>query len=221
MAAVTSHKEQRLSVGFVEVMGLGASLVVADVMAKAADVRMPGIESNGAGGMGIKVTGSAGAVRAAVSAGLDMARRMHAEIAGSDWASYAEDADFLIHSVQEYNALLDNNEHLLPMAATDRASSRKGSTNDMAGPFAIGLIETQGLIGMIEAADVMLKAANVEVIGKEKIGGAYVTVMVKGDVAAVKAAVDAGATAVEKVGGKLILAHVIPRPHEGLASLLP
>ena len=74
---------------------------------------------------------------------------------------------------------------------------------------------------MLEASDVMLKAANVEIIGKEKIGGAYVTVMVRGDVAAVKAAVEAGAAAVEQVGGKLILAHVIPRPHDGLARLLP
>ncbi len=91
----------------------------------------------------------------------------------------------------------------------------------MAQQDAIGLIETQGLIGLLEAADVMLKAANVEVIGKEKIGAAYVTVMVKGDVAAVKAAVEAGAAAVNKLGGKLILAHVIPRPHEGLTKLLP
>ena len=91
----------------------------------------------------------------------------------------------------------------------------------MAHQDAIGMIETQGLIGMLEASDVMLKAANVEVIGKEKIGGAYVTVMVKGDVAAVTAAVEAGGAAVEQVGGKLILSHVIPRPHDGLAKLLP
>ena len=86
---------------------------------------------------------------------------------------------------------------------------------------AIGLIETQGLVGMLEAADAMLKAASVELIGMEKIGAAYVTVMVKGDVAAVKAAVEAGTQAVERVGGKLILAHVIPRPHGEVLSLLP
>jgi len=86
---------------------------------------------------------------------------------------------------------------------------------------AIGLIETQGLVGLLEAADAMCKAAHVEIIGKEKIGAAYVTVMVQGDVAAVKAAVEAGTAAVQKVGGKLILAHVIARPHEELANLLP
>ncbi|HOA72301.1 MAG TPA: BMC domain-containing protein [Phycisphaerae bacterium] len=91
----------------------------------------------------------------------------------------------------------------------------------MAGQEAIGLIETQGLVGLLEAADAMCKAANVQIVGKEKIGAAYVTVMVTGDVAAVKAAVEAGAAAVEKVGGKLILAHVIARPHEELAALLP
>lgn len=86
---------------------------------------------------------------------------------------------------------------------------------------AIGLIETQGLVGIIEAADVMCKAANVEIVGKESVGGGYVTVMVKGDVAAVKAAVEAGAEAVNRVGGKLIVAHIIARPHTGVSSLLP
>jgi ethanolamine utilization protein EutM len=86
---------------------------------------------------------------------------------------------------------------------------------------AIGLIETQGLVGIIEAADVMCKAANVEIVGKESVGGGYVTVMVKGDVAAVKAAVDAGAAAVARIGGKLVLAHIIARPHDGVSALLP
>jgi len=86
--------------------------------------------------------------------------------------------------------------------------------------FALGLIETQGLTGVIEAADAALKAADVTLVGKEKIGAAYVTIMVKGDVAAVKAAVEAGGKAAEQVG-KLISTHVIPRPHPELASLLP
>lgn len=86
---------------------------------------------------------------------------------------------------------------------------------------AIGLVETQGLVGIIEAADVMCKAANVEIVGKESVGGGYVTVMVKGDVAAVKAAVEAGAEAVTRMGGKLVVAHIIARPHIGVTSLLP
>lgn len=208
-----------MSVGFVEVQGLAATLVVADVVAKAGDVTLAGIESNGAGGMGIKVTGSTGDVRAAVEAGAGIAAQMHALIASTDWPHYSGEANDFIDSEQEYNALLDNHEHLLPSRAAQPSSSTAGNT--MSQQDAIGLIETQGLIGMLEATDVMLKAANVTVIGKEKIGGAYVTVMVRGDVAAVKAAVEAGARAVEAVGGTLILSHVIPRPHEGLATLLP
>jgi ethanolamine utilization protein EutM len=86
--------------------------------------------------------------------------------------------------------------------------------------FALGLIETQGLTAVMEAADAALKAADVTLVGKEKIGAAYVTVMVRGDVAAVKAAVEAGGEAAAKVG-TLIATHVIPRPHPELVMLLP
>jgi ethanolamine utilization protein EutM len=85
---------------------------------------------------------------------------------------------------------------------------------------ALGLIETKGLVGAIEAADAMVKAANVKLIGKEKVGGGYVTVMVRGDVGAVKAATDAGAAAAERVG-ELVSVHVIPRPHADIEQLLP
>jgi ethanolamine utilization protein EutM len=82
------------------------------------------------------------------------------------------------------------------------------------------MIETRGLVGAIEAADAMVKAARVSLIGKEKIGGGYVTVMVRGDVGAVKAATDAGAAAAEKVG-ELVSVHVIPRPHSEVEMILP
>ena len=85
---------------------------------------------------------------------------------------------------------------------------------------ALGMIETRGLVGAIEAADAMVKAEKVSLIGKEKIGGGYVTVMVRGDVGAVKAATDAGASAAEKVG-ELVSVHVIPRPHADVEMLLP
>ncbi len=85
---------------------------------------------------------------------------------------------------------------------------------------ALGMVETRGLIGSIEAADAMVKAANVRLIGKEKIGGGFVTVLVRGDVGAVKAATDAGAAAAEKVG-ELVSVHVIPRPHSDVESILP
>ena len=85
---------------------------------------------------------------------------------------------------------------------------------------ALGMIETKGLVGAIEAADAMVKAADVTLIGKEHIGGGLVTVMVRGDVAAVKAATDAGAAAAGKVGN-LVSVHVIPRPHGDLEEVFP
>jgi len=85
---------------------------------------------------------------------------------------------------------------------------------------ALGMIETRGLVALIEAADAMVKAANVVLVGKEYIGAGYVTVMVRGDVGAVKAATDAGAAAARRVG-ELISVHVIPRPHSEVERILP
>ncbi len=85
---------------------------------------------------------------------------------------------------------------------------------------ALGMVETRGLVASIEAADAMVKAANVVLIGKEYIGAGYVTVMVRGDVGAVKAATDAGASAARRVG-ELISVHVIPRPHAEVEQILP
>jgi microcompartment protein CcmL/EutN len=85
---------------------------------------------------------------------------------------------------------------------------------------ALGMIETRGLIAMVEAADAMVKAARVELVSMEKIGGGYVTAIVRGDVAAVKAATEAGARQAQRVG-ELVSVHVIPRPHETIDEVLP
>ena len=85
---------------------------------------------------------------------------------------------------------------------------------------ALGLIETRGFVAMVEASDAMVKAAKVRLIGYEKIGGGYVTTIVRGDVAAVRAATEAGSTAAAKVG-EVISVHVIPRPHPALEDVLP
>ena len=90
----------------------------------------------------------------------------------------------------------------------------------MANTNALGMIETKGLVAAIEAADAMVKAANVALVGKEQVGGGLVTVMVRGDVGAVKAATDAGAAAAERVGD-LVSVHVIPRPHSEVDAILP
>ena len=86
--------------------------------------------------------------------------------------------------------------------------------------IALGMVETHGLVGAIEAADAMVKAANVTLIGKEQIGAGLVTVMIRGDVGAVKAAADAGAAAAQRVG-ELVSVHVIPRPHTEVEQILP
>jgi ethanolamine utilization protein EutM len=101
-----------------------------------------------------------------------------------------------------------------------REISFRATSGDEMPLEALGLIETKGLVGAIEAADAMVKAANVKLVGKEKVGGGYVTVMVRGDVGAVKAATDAGAAACERVG-ELVSVHVIPRPHADLEIILP
>ena len=85
---------------------------------------------------------------------------------------------------------------------------------------ALGMVETRGLIGSVEAADAMVKTANVVLVGKEYIGAGYVTVLVRGDVGAVKAATDAGAAAARRVG-ELVSVHVIPRPHTDVERILP
>jgi ethanolamine utilization protein EutM len=85
---------------------------------------------------------------------------------------------------------------------------------------ALGMIETKGLVGAIEAADAMVKAANVKLVGKEKVGSGLVTVIVRGDVGAVKAATDAGAAAADRVG-ELVSVHVIPRPQSDVEMILP
>lgn len=114
--------------------------------------------------------------------------------------------------------------NLAPPPQETAAQEFNGSEErkNMADPnmIALGMVETKGLVGSIEAADAMVKAANVVLIGSEYIGGGFVTVMVRGDVGAVKAATDAGAAAAKRVG-ELVSVHVIPRPHESVEMILP
>ncbi len=227
----------RACAGVLEVMGLGPSMVVADAVVKAADVRLTGMELNHLGGMVMKVVGSVGEVEAGIEAGRRAAEGLHAYVAHAVRPRYHDQADGLIRSEQEYIGLIQGGDHMLPgeterqrhgdparadAAAPARSRADEQGASSMADEveFALGLIETQGLTGVIEAADAALKAADVTLVGKEKIGAAYVTIMVKGDVAAVKAAVEAGGQAAQQVG-TLISTHVIPRPHPELASLLP
>lgn len=107
-----------------------------------------------------------------------------------------------------------------PETANSPKGAQQGGAKKMANTNALGMVETKGLVGAIEAADAMVKSANVQLVGKEQVGGGLVTVMVRGDVGAVQAATDAGAAAAEKVG-ELISVHVIPRPHAEVDAILP
>lgn len=201
------------ALGLLEVKGWSASMVALDCAEKAASIRVVQVEINDMLGAQMKFVGSTSDVRAALDAGREMAERM---VARDNVVTHViprphEEIERLINSKPEFSPLIEQD-----MVVTPR---NEASMSEQA-PFAIGMIETQGLTAVIEAIDTAVKAANVEILGKEKLGGGYVTVLIKGDVAAVKAAIAAGQ---ERVGalGKLVAAHVIARPSTAVLSLLP
>jgi carbon dioxide concentrating mechanism protein CcmO len=211
-----SPKSSTLSTAFgiLEVTGFTPAMVALDAMEKAADIRVVQIELNDFNGTVVKVQGQLGAVEASVDAGAEAARAMGSKPITTVLAHPSPDAlaKALINP-QEKSALLNQSVIL-------EAADTKGAKMADNIPYALGFIETQGFTAVFEAIDSACKAANVEILAKEKLGGGYITVVVKGDVAAVKAAVDAGKTKVEGLG-KLIAAHVIARPSSNVLSLLP
>ena len=197
------------SLALLEIANLSPALVVADRSAKAAGVVLLGVESTFGAEQCIKLAGSADDVRLAGEAGVELAQRMGSRAT----------LTVLPGPTKETNALAHEQPVFVPLLAIYDARTKREDA--MTSSDAIGLIETQGLVAALHATDDMLKTSAVELVGKEKIGAAYVTIMVRGDVAAVQAAIDAGQQAVERLGGKLIMADVITRPHPELAALLP
>ena len=156
-------------------------------------------------------------MRAAVDAAVSAARAMRVNVVSSVINAPDAGAWPAVVSKPEYNALLEAHVVYTPAERTRQRSER-----NVNGSFALGLIETQGLTAVLEALDSAAKAASVEVVGREKLGGGYVTVIIRGDVAAVQAAVNAGRARVEGLNlGKIIATHVIPRPSEAVLSILP
>ncbi len=196
------------SLALLEIGNLSPALVVVDRCAKAAGVRVIGVESADPAQC-IKLLGRADAVRAAAEAGVALAQQMGALAAWSVLAGPLSDTLALAQQAPAFNPLLGIYDSRVPQEGAMNTSD------------ALGLLETQGLVAALHATDEMLKSASVTLVGKEKIGAAYVTIMVRGDVAAVQAAIAAGKQTVERLGGKLILADVISRPHPDLAALLP
>jgi carbon dioxide concentrating mechanism protein CcmO len=184
------------ALGMIETKGLVALFEATDAMLKAADVTFTGWTTVGAGLVTTFVDGDVAAVKAATDAGAAAA------------AHVGE-----VSSVQVISRPHDE----LPSFAAPAAKAAEGpkpekkTTNHQA----LGLIETRGLVGLIEASDAMCKAASVDLVRTIEIGGGYVTAVVRGDVGSVRAAIDAGAAAARLVG-ELVSAHIIARPHDAL-----
>ncbi len=204
-----------MALGFAEIPFLSLTAVIADQVVKAANVRLLGIETTGNENLTLRLQGNVESVQVALAFMEERARELGSSATVSCLSRPEPALDAFIHFPNSQNPLYGGRDQFLP---TDFPQPTGQPMN--ANQHALGIVETQGLTAILEATDAMLKAANVALVGKEKIGAAYVTVIVKGDVAAVKAAVDAGAKAVDGLG-KLIAAHVIPRPHEDLIALLP
>ena len=209
---------QQTGVAVLEISALGAALVILDALEKAASVRLLQAELNDFYGFVLKVTGDAASLRTAVDQAKTTAARLHAPLTCAILDRPSPEAWKAIESSAEYQPLIEQEIVFTP--AEFYANPRKSLAPMNQVSFAIGLIETQGFTAVLEAIDTACKAANVEVIGKEKLGGGYVTVLIKGDVAAVTAAIDAGRAKVDGLG-KLIAAHVIARPSEAVLALLP
>jgi len=206
------------ALGILEVTGLTPSMVALDTMDKTAGIRLLQTESNDFYGVVLKVIGPLAAVQAAVAAGKSAADQMGGKPVAAVIAHPDERAWPALKSAVEISPLIQQ-----PVVKTPNYEliASKGEGKPVADNiFALGFIETQGFTAVFEAIDSACKAANVEVIGKEKLGGGYITVVVKGDVAAVKAAIEAGTAKVQGLG-KLIAGHVIARPSAAVLSLLP
>lgn len=206
------------AVGLLETTGLTVTLVAVDAMEKAADVRVLQCELNDFYGVCTKITGAVAAVSTAIEAGRRAAERMGTTPVADVIHRVDSRAAAAIQSPREYNPLIEQDVVFFPECQTIATDKSQAMSQDQI--FALGLIETQGFTAVFEAIDTACKAANVEVVGKEKLGGGYITVIIRGDLSAVTAAIEAGKAKVADLG-KLISAHVIARPSPMVLGLLP
>ena len=184
-------------------------MVVLDAMEKCANVRVVQTELNDAPGVCIKLHGPIGDIKQRRAAEETAAGAMEIPIVAHVIPAPSEGLRAAYEAEPDFNVLIEQPSVQRPEnPMTDQPN------------FAVGLIETQGFTAVFEAIDTALKAAKVEVLAREKLGGGYITVLIKGDVASVRAAVEAGKARVEGLG-RLVAAHVIPNPSQGVLSLLP
>lgn len=211
--SVPAEITESTSFGVLETTGWTPAIVALDAMEKAAEIRVWQIELNDFLGTCVKIVGNVDAVRTAIEVGHKVAEQMQGRPVSSVISRMAPAAVAGINSKVEFNVLIQQ------YVVTEMASEKETAVSSDA-IQALGFIETQGFTAVFEAVDTACKAARVEVVGKEKLGGGYVTIVIKGDVAAVRAAIDAAKPKVEGLG-KLIAAHVIPRPSSSVLALLP
>jgi carbon dioxide concentrating mechanism protein CcmO len=204
------------ALALIEIGGWSPAMVVLDAMEKTAGVRILQTELNDSPGVCLKLYGSLGDVQAAAQAAEATAGAMQTKVIAHVIASPAPGASAAYEAAVDFNPLMEQSTVHYPKAH----ATEKKMKNQSQASFAVGLIETQGFTAVFEAIDTALKTAAVEVLAREKLGGGYITVLIKGDVAAVTAAIEAGKAKVEGLG-RLIAAHVIASPSEGVLSLLP
>ncbi len=192
------------AIGFIETKGLVGNIEATDAMLKAASVEFLGSVALGAGLVAVVVTGEVASVKASVEAGQEAASRVGELVCTNVIARPHADV-----------------VKIMPPKGPAAGGSIKDATVEEA-PLnsALGMVETYGYTPNIQAADAMLKAAEVTLVGQERIGAGLVTVFVQGDVGAVKAAVEAGQEAAGRIG-EVVSAHVIPRPHSGVGECMP
>ena len=188
------------ALGFIETKGLVGNIDATDAMLKAADVEFIGSDTIGAGLTTVIVTGEVGAVKAATEEAASRVGEL-----------------FCVNVIARPHADL---ARIMPAKGPATGKSGLPAGEQVPLDAALGMIETNGLTASIEAADAMLKSADVSLVGQEKIGAGLVTVFVQGDVGAVKAAVEAGQTAASRIG-EVVSALVIPRPHASVSECMP
>ncbi|MCA9168092.1 MAG: BMC domain-containing protein [Planctomycetales bacterium] len=221
MVTARSQPGQPAALGLLETFGFTPAMVALDAMEKAGQIRVLQLELNDMLGVCVKIVGDVASVRAAIDRGHAIAEQMQGQPVSHVIARPDSRPWKTIEAPEEYNPLIQQSVVTNPYSTPTADNPTSSRRQVMAEPVsALGFIETQGFTAVFEAIDTACKAANVEVVGKEKLGGGYVTIVIKGDVAAVSAAIDAGKQRVEGLG-KLIAAHVIPRPSQSVLSLLP
>ena len=197
------------ALAFIEIGGWSPAMVVLDAMEKNASIRVLQTELNDAPGVCIKFTGSVSDLQSAARAARLTAEAMQTPVLAHVIPRPSPGSRTAYFASPDFNPLIEQ-----PSVQTPETTMPEQAN------FAVGLIETQGFTAVFEAIDTALKTANVEVLAREKLGGGYITVLIKGDVSAVRAAIDAAKGSVDGLG-KLIAAHVIPSPSQGVLSLLP